>query len=217
MRPSSGAMRSARSAWAMPPSTCPLCMSAIARKARASASSAGQGGPDDFRTSPPFQRAYRIALAQGGVAQRELRVELDGEPEHLLGPSIRLAGSVVEQLSPLEIESICLGTLARDALEHFPFAWLQRHLQCLDDAMGHFRLQAEQVLQGPIEPIRPERLPVRGAHELGRHADPVPRPADAAEQDVVHFQFTSQRPRWHGAVAINADVLARGDAQTAQT
>src|SRR5207245_8395944 len=90
---------------------------------------AGQGRLDDFRASPPFQRAYRIALAQGGMAQRELRVELDSEPKHLLGSSMRIAGSIVEQVTRLEVERVCLRALARDALEHIPIALLQLHLQ----------------------------------------------------------------------------------------
>ena len=70
---------------------------------------------------------------------------------------------------------------------------IELQLQCRDDGGGDLVLDREHVLELPIEGLGPERLTGVGADQLSRDPQVIAGAANAAFEDVRHFEFRGNR------------------------
>ena len=125
-------------------------------------------------------------VADAGVRQREVRVELDRLLEHLQGEVEVLAPGVAAPAQVVVVGLQVLGRLARDRLL---FLRRQGDAQRLRDAARDLVLDGEHVLELAVVALGPRRVAGAGLDELRRDPEAVAGAADAPLEHVRRVEL----------------------------
>src|SRR5262249_46778417 len=106
-----------------------------------------------------------------------------------------------------------LGWLAAGALDLRALE-LRRH--GADDALGHLVLKLENILQRPVEPVRPDMPSGGRIDELRRDGHPVRRLAHAAFEQVADPELATDLPYVHGMTLVGEARVAGDHEQVAK-
>ena len=155
-------------------------------------------------------------LALGEAARRhapgrgEVRIELDRPPEQAQRLDVRLALPFVNLGH--SAEEVVVGVEARGRLAPGPLDLgpLELRGDGADHAGGQLVLELEDVLDPPLEAVRPEMRARGGVDQVRRYPHPVRRLAHAAFQDVAHAELAPDLLHVHGA-ALVGEARVAGD------
>ena len=90
----------------------------------------------------------------------------------------------------------------------------ERQRQRADDAARDLVLNGENVVERPIEPLRPQVAPAGGVDQLRRHPDPLAGLANAAFKHVADAKLARDIGDRHGAAFEDEGRVARDHVQT---
>ena len=138
---------------------------------------------------PPRHRGEGVGeLSVGGC---ELRVEIDRLLEQLLAAREALGSHLVPLEEAHEIGVVRLEVFGVALDDRRPLSTQELHLEVFDDGEGDLVLDLEDVLETPVETLRPQVRAVPHIDELGSDAQPVAGLAHAPLDDGPDVQSTA--------------------------
>src|SRR5262249_13012009 len=165
---------------------------------------------------PAAGLALYPAPCRHAIGRGKAWVELDRAVEEfqrllVARPRPWVNGGVRPQITIVGVEA--LGRLAADALD---LRALELRRDGADHALGHLVLELENILERPVEPIRPDVRSGSRIDELRGDAYPVRRLAHAAFEHIADAELATDLLHVHGMTFVGEARVAGDHEQVAK-